>query len=251
MPTGNKRKTIFHKEKKMKKANLLLFCVGIIIVSTFSGCLTNKNVVSSSPNISNNQIPNLPDESVESFEFTVVGNIPNQKITIDKYTGSSLAIKIPSKINDIPVTSIGTQAFITNINIHTIIIPEGITYIGDNAFNLSPNSDSLITIIIPETIKYIDTDTFWINSDGRPLIVADYRNGNYNISVKIIIGENVRFSRDIHPERTFLGDPRRSVGIVFFEEFYINNGRKAGIYTIQKNKSNANSNNYGWMYSVK
>lgn len=53
--------------------------------------------------------------------------------TITKYNGTDTVVVIPSKINGVTVTTIGTDAFL-GLNITSVTIPDSVTEIGSNAF---------------------------------------------------------------------------------------------------------------------
>lgn len=53
--------------------------------------------------------------------------------TITKYNGTDTVVVIPSKINGVTVTTIGTDAF-WGLNITSVTIPDSVTEIGSNAF---------------------------------------------------------------------------------------------------------------------
>ncbi len=58
------------------------------------------------------------------------------EITITGYTGTASEITVPSKINNIPVTAIGSLAFANNTDITSVKLPDTVTSIGDCAFQL-------------------------------------------------------------------------------------------------------------------
>ena len=58
----------------------------------------------------------------------------NATITITGYTGPGGAVTIPSTINGLPVTSIGSGAFTGCSNLTSVVIPNSVTNIGDWAF---------------------------------------------------------------------------------------------------------------------
>ena len=68
----------------------------------------------------------------QSGDFTYTEN--NGAIAIIGYTGAGGAITIPSTINDIPVTSIATEAFYDVTTLTGVTIPSSVTSIGDEAF---------------------------------------------------------------------------------------------------------------------
>ena len=77
--------------------------------------------------------------------------------TITGYSGSYTDIKIPAKIGGIKVTAIGAYAFSRN-NITSVIIPEGVTSIGNYAFR---NCSLLKSVKLPQTISSIGSYAFY------------------------------------------------------------------------------------------
>lgn len=84
-------------------------------------------------------------------QFTYITN--NGTITITGYTGPNGAVTIPTNINGLPVTTIGTNAF-EGKGITSITIPNSITTIGDNAFA----SSFLNSITIPNSVGAVGTN---------------------------------------------------------------------------------------------
>ena len=124
------------------------------------------------------------DEAINSPEnisnYKYQNNHSNNGVVITKYIGSSNVANIPSKINGLPVTSIGKSAFSVCKSLISVTIPNSVTYIDDNAFefcrNLTsvtiPNSvtiigeevfsycTSLTSVTIPDSVTYIDDNAF-------------------------------------------------------------------------------------------
>ena len=65
-------------------------------------------------------------------DYTYTTN--NGAVTISKYTGPGGTAAIPSTINGLPVTSIGTNAFQNCTDLSSVTIPASVTSIGDLAF---------------------------------------------------------------------------------------------------------------------
>ncbi len=63
----------------------------------------------------------------------LIYSITNGAITITGYTGAGGAVSIPSTINGLPVTSIGTNAF-EGTSLTSVTIPASVTNIGEYAF---------------------------------------------------------------------------------------------------------------------
>jgi hypothetical protein len=87
-------------------------------------------------------------QSESDFEITIYTNKSGQRASITGYNGSEMDVKIPSKINNISVTSIGPSAF-TQKNITSVTILRNIHTIGRGAFL---RCTSLASIDIPNDV---------------------------------------------------------------------------------------------------
>jgi hypothetical protein len=83
--------------------------------------------------------------------------ITNGAIAITEYTGSGGAVTIPSAINSLPVTGIGSNAFFFCSNLTSVTIPNSITNIGDYAFQ---GCMSLTSVTLGTNITSIGEDAF-------------------------------------------------------------------------------------------
>jgi hypothetical protein len=91
-------------------------------------------------------------------------------VTITVYLGSKTNIRIPPRIQNLPVTSIGGIGFWNCASITSVIIPVGVTSIGDLAFM---NCTRLATINIPDGITSINHATFWKCTSLATIIIPD------------------------------------------------------------------------------
>lgn len=105
-------------------------------------------------------------------DFTYTIN--NAQITITGYTGTGGAVTIPSAIDGLPVTSIGSEAFDFCTSITSITIPNSVTTIGDWAFGLCFN---LTSVNIPKSVSMIGEAAF--SGCPLPAINADMGNSFY------------------------------------------------------------------------
>lgn len=87
------------------------------------------------------------------FVFTA----ENRVAAITKYTGAGGDVLIPDKINGMPVTRIGENAFNGCANVSSIKIPGSVTAIGAGAFT---GCTGLAGITIPAGVTGIDPDAF-------------------------------------------------------------------------------------------
>ena len=89
------------------------------------------------------------------FEYTT----SKSGVTITKYTGAGdTVVVIPSKINNVPVRSIGASAFSYCSRLTSITIPSSVRSIGAEAFY---ECNSLTSITIPAGVKAIEVRTFF------------------------------------------------------------------------------------------
>jgi len=81
----------------------------------------------------------------------------NGGLIITGYSGGGGAIVIPSSIGNLPVTSIGENAFQDNASLTSVTIPGGVTSIGLDAFEGCSN---LASVTIPNGVTFLGTAAF-------------------------------------------------------------------------------------------
>ena len=92
-------------------------------------------------------------DPASDFEFKE----KNSEITIIKYIGDKSKIVIPTKINGMPVTSIGKGAFRGLTFLESVTIPHGFVKIEEYAFC---DNDSLTDVAIPRSVIEIGSGAF-------------------------------------------------------------------------------------------
>jgi len=90
----------------------------------------------------------------KDFEYTV----HNSKVTITGYNSNATVLYIPSEINNLPVTSIGPEAFSSLDSLFVVRIPNGVVEIDTWAFAMCR---SLMDVIIPNSVTVIRVGAFY------------------------------------------------------------------------------------------
>jgi hypothetical protein len=111
-----------------------------------------------------------PDASIDTSVFTA--SVDGNSVTITRYTGSGGDVRIPSRINGKPVTTIGNSAFepsreidyetMSSIYLNqltSVTIPTSVTSILDQAFAYN----QLTSLVIPNSVTSIGNRAFYEN----------------------------------------------------------------------------------------
>ena len=94
-------------------------------------------------------------ETWGDYEYRVIDDVT---VEITKYTGNEIEVEIPAEIDGKTVTVIGDHAFEPNRpNLVKVVIPEGVTTIGDSAFSVC---EKLISVEIPNSVVNIEERAF-------------------------------------------------------------------------------------------
>ncbi|MES2661054.1 MAG: leucine-rich repeat protein [Verrucomicrobiota bacterium] len=91
----------------------------------------------------------------EPIDFTYL--IGEGEVTITGYTGPGGAVAVPDTIGGLPVVGIEGSAFEHESSITSITLPEGIGFIGSNAFFAC---DGLTSFTIPDSVTHIGSGAF-------------------------------------------------------------------------------------------
>ena len=96
----------------------------------------------------------------------------DRAVEITGYSGKKQVVRIPSRINGMPVTSIGNGAFhpsrLVNANLTSVTIPNSVTSIGYRAFE---DSSNLTSVTMPNSVTSIERDAF--DGDLRAKYLAE------------------------------------------------------------------------------
>ncbi len=86
------------------------------------------------------------------------------------YDGNAAAVAIPSTLGGYPVVTIGHRAFLENIYLESITIPEGVTTIEESAFE---KCYFLSSVTLPNSLTTIETSAFYECKRLSNMIIPD------------------------------------------------------------------------------
>jgi len=111
-------------------------------------------------------IAGLATQAQAQFIFTTNSGA----ITITSYTGADRDITIPSTLNGLPVTRIGTAAFWQNFSLLNVTIPDSVTNIGYLAFN---HCIALTNVTLSQNLRTISDEAFGYCESLRDIAIPD------------------------------------------------------------------------------
>gem|GEM_PF-925451 len=89
----------------------------------------------------------------EDYTYTAT----DTEATITGYTGSDTKLQLPSSLGGVPVSAVGSSAFLNRTAIEALRIPDGISSIGNSAFE---GCSALKSVVFPATLRSIGTSAF-------------------------------------------------------------------------------------------
>lgn len=149
----------------MKKFLLSILCIGIACTLILTSCAKKKTTEQQEEPKKDTEIveivvPEIPFE----YDYSMEGD----GAIIYAYTGNQTEVVIPAEVMDpntgdmLTVTELGENLFFSNIEVESIVVPEGVTYIGPGCFQ---NCKNLKSVSLPSTLKEIGARAF-IASDA-------------------------------------------------------------------------------------
>ena len=112
--------------------------------------------------------------SVSSFAASTVKSggfeykVGKTSASVVNYTGSGGSVKVPAKIKNVPVTSIGDYAFWQQKSVTSVTLPSSLKKIGIAAFN---ECSGIKKIVIPEGTTSIGDAAFWFCTSLKTVLL--------------------------------------------------------------------------------
>lgn len=151
------------KHKNMRFVLILLFVAALGVACGFITVKLLRSADENAVTVSTAEV-----SATETSDFKTVKNATGLTVTDTKTTPSGI-VEIPAEIGGVPVTEIGDNAF-WGRKITGIIIPEGVTRIGNNVFDGCGQLDS---VTLPSTLKSIGEFCFHDCLSLRSITVPD------------------------------------------------------------------------------
>lgn len=126
--------------------------------STTDGSSNSGNI--STPDSSEGSNPEIERNESEGLAFTLSQDATYYILT-GKGSCKDTDIVIPTEYKNLPVLSIGSEAFGYYDKVKSIVIPESVKTICDDAFS---RCSSLKNVSIPDSITTLGSDAFWLCS---------------------------------------------------------------------------------------
>ena len=132
-------------KKRVFKSFLFVFAVSALItLFVFSGSAktVNKN----------------------GFSF----DVGEKSVAVVSYTGKAKKVRIPAKVDSLPVTKINNECFWQVRTMTSLSIPDSVTEIGESAFN---ECTGLKKLVLPGELRKIGNSAFWYCTNLRTVVL--------------------------------------------------------------------------------
>ncbi len=100
----------------------------------------------------------------------IYNKLDDNTIEIMKYVGNDTEVNIPSKIDNIPVTSIHSGAFYGSNTIKSVVIPDSVVSLGDGVFGGCTNLES---VSLSNNVRFIDNAVFSECQSLKEIVIPD------------------------------------------------------------------------------
>ena len=151
--------------KRLAGKRILLTLLLALLVFSLSSCSFSLEsaLAELKAYVNGTEVPKPPEGFVESREnklFTY--DVYREYVIVTGYLGEELEVVIPEKIDRLPVYAIAGLAFYESVPVESVMIPEGVEVLEENAFYYCT---ALKTVSLPESLHTIGDKAFsWCSS---------------------------------------------------------------------------------------
>jgi hypothetical protein len=131
----------------MKKVKRFL-CIALMAAAAFSAWANGANEGGAAA---------APQQYNDESDFRASPQDGGESVVITRYAGSKFTVSIPPRIQKLPVTSIGKDAFRNCSDVLSVVMPNSVTSIGSWAFT---GCRSLNSVTIPGSVTSIGNNAF-------------------------------------------------------------------------------------------
>ncbi len=147
----------------------------------------------------------LQETETVSSEGDYVYTVQNGEVTITDYTGTAVSLSIPAYLEGLPVTRIGEDAFYGCTDLEEVVLPEGVTYLGNAAFG----GMGELKVYFPSTVTAVQS--YGAPFRGTTLKEIKFAEGTNYLAPRLFMWATV-------PEEMILPETVTSMGQGVFSE---------------------------------
>lgn len=120
-------------------------------------------------------------------------DVGEKGVTVVSYTGKAKKVRIPAKVDSLPVTKIKNECFWQVRTMTSLSIPDSVTEIGESAFN---ECTGLRELVLPKELKRLGSSAFWYCTNLKTVVLdskvskigKDAFRGCPNVTVYVVSG---------------------------------------------------------------
>lgn len=147
----------------LRRGAVVLLCLALCVLLCSCSFSLEQAMIELKAYVNGTEIEAPPEDFVESRENgTYSYDVYTDYVVLTGYLGPYLYVRVPSMIDDLPVTKIGELAFYYGAAVETVILPNTVTELAENAFYYCR---ALTKVVLPASVTTIGDKCFsWCES---------------------------------------------------------------------------------------